>query len=438
MGVNTTPDLYKSLTFDGESSRNYGVYITGEAVFNAPARAVEMITIPGRNGAFALDKGHFENIEVTYPAGIYADNEEDFAEAISDFRNFLCSRSGYCRLTDDYNADEYRLAIYKSGLEVEPAQLKAGEFNITFECKPQRFLTSGETAVTVANNGTITNPTLFDSKPLLLCDGYGTIGVNGEMITIENIPLGEVKLMNAFEQSTIANPPGQLTRNFNTDLVASGDTIFVNDSSAWVNSYYYHVELRLPDGNIALDNDEGGATVTNTVNVDDYGCSVTGLGYSNGTYNYTIHFSTGSPWAKGTSKSTTASCLLNMYYRETGSSTVKTKTVNLSVTTTYNGSNSFTYSGTATGYNVSDYQKTSWSRGLPTVYANSTKSQAAQPAYIDLDIGEAYGYVNNELVSLNNIVSMPSELPVLKPGSNTITYNNTVTQLKITPRWWKV
>lgn len=430
---------YKAFTFDGESSLDYGVYLTGEGVFNAPERAVEMIEIPGRNGNYALDQGRFQNISLTYRAGLVDYSEADFATKMSAVRNWLCSKVGYCRLEDDYNTGEYRMAAYMSGIEVDHDDLQTGEFDITFNCKPQRYLTSGESAVTVANNGTLTNPTLFDSKPLLLCDGYGTIGVNGETITIENIPLGEVKLMNAFEQSTIANPPGQFTRNFNTDLVASGDTIFVKDIGyrVWDNSFYYHVELRLPDGNIALDNDEGGATVTNTVNVDNYACSVTGLGYSNGTYNYTIYFFTGSPWAKGTSKSTTASCSLNMNYRETGSSTVKTKTVNLSVTTAYNGSNSFTYSGTATGYNVSDYQQTSWDRGVPIIYANST-SQAVQPAYIDLDIGEAYGYANNELVSLNNIVSMPSKLPVLKPGNNTITYNNTVTQLKITPRWWKV
>lgn len=139
-----TGDIFRSLTFDGESSRDYGVYITGQAVYNAPERDVEMVTIPGRNGAFALDKGRFENIEVTYPAGVFANTDTEFAKAISDFRNMLCSRQGYCRLTDEYNPDEYRLAVYKSGLEVDPVQLKAGQFDITFECKPQRYLTSGE------------------------------------------------------------------------------------------------------------------------------------------------------------------------------------------------------------------------------------------------------------------------------------------------------
>ena len=149
MGVRATLPNFKSLTFDGENSRDYGVYITGQAVFNAPERNVEMVEIPGRNGAYALDKGNFNNIEVTYPAGIFADSLTDFAEAVSDFRNFLCSRTGYVRLTDDYNPDEYRLAVYKSGLEVTPTQLIAGEFNITFECKPQRYLTSGEDLIEV-------------------------------------------------------------------------------------------------------------------------------------------------------------------------------------------------------------------------------------------------------------------------------------------------
>lgn len=177
MGVIKTPNFYKALTFDGVSSRNYGVYITGEAVFNAPARDVEMISIPGRNGAFALDHGRFENIEVTYPAGIFAENEEDFAKAVSDFRNYLCSRPGYCRLTDEYNSDEYRLAVYKSGLEVSPAQLIAGEFNITFDCKPQRFLTSGEEIFSVGTwgeveeySGDIVTFTADDSDALKKCE----------------------------------------------------------------------------------------------------------------------------------------------------------------------------------------------------------------------------------------------------------------------------
>ena len=153
MGINTTPTNYKSFTFDGRSSREFGVYTTGNGVFNAPERAVEMISIPARNGEYALDHGHFNNIEVTYRCGIVTTDDDDFAEAISDFRNWLCSRRGYCRLQDEYNPNEYRMALFKDVVSVEHEGLQTGEFDIVFDCKPQRWLTSGETAVTIGEWG---------------------------------------------------------------------------------------------------------------------------------------------------------------------------------------------------------------------------------------------------------------------------------------------
>ncbi|MBQ1760677.1 MAG: hypothetical protein IIZ94_13465 [Prevotella sp.] len=144
MGINPTPTNHRSFTFDGKSTREFGVYITGKGVFNAPERAVEMISIPGRDGEYALDQGHFNNIEVTYRAGIVADSTTDFAEAISNFRNWLASREGYCRLTDEYNTEEYRMAVFKNAIALEHEGLLTGEFDVTFDCKPQRFLAIGE------------------------------------------------------------------------------------------------------------------------------------------------------------------------------------------------------------------------------------------------------------------------------------------------------
>lgn len=177
--------VFKSLTFDGVNSLTYGIYITGQAVYNAPQRVVNLVTVPGRNGAIAIDDGRFENIQVTYPAGCFADSQEDFAEKISAFRNAIASKRSYKRLTDEYNADEYRLALYMSGLEVAPSAYgQAGQFDIVFECKPQRFLLLGETAVTLSADGSITNPTAFDSRPLLVVTGTGVLDIGGHSLTI--------------------------------------------------------------------------------------------------------------------------------------------------------------------------------------------------------------------------------------------------------------
>lgn len=180
--------IFKSLTFDGVNSLEYGIYITGEAVYNAPERAVELVNIAGKNGALVLDQGRFENIEVTYHAGCFADNQEDFARKVMEFRNVLASRFHYVRLSDDYHSDEYRMALYKDGLEVEAVQYStAGEFDITFNCKPQRFLASGESQKTMTSGGSLTNPTLFPSKPLIVANGSGNIGIGNVAITITGI-----------------------------------------------------------------------------------------------------------------------------------------------------------------------------------------------------------------------------------------------------------
>ena len=140
--------IFNSFTFDNENSLDSGIYITGEAVFNAPKRVVEMVNVPGRNGAIAIDEGRFENIPVKYPAGCFADNMADFAEKVANFRNILASRFTYKRLEDTYYPDEFRMGLYRSGLEVDVVnQARAGKFDIEFDCKPQRFLKSGEIPV---------------------------------------------------------------------------------------------------------------------------------------------------------------------------------------------------------------------------------------------------------------------------------------------------
>lgn len=207
MGVNPVGEIYKGFIIgkEGEPGRlystAYGVYITGEGVFDAPERDGEMITIPGRNGALFKDNGTFKNITLTYKAGMTADNMADFAENIRDFRNILQARAlnGYMYIYDDYNAEEFRMGVYKNGLDISSAVYKqAGQFDIIFDCKPQRFLTVGETSYNILTSGTIlTNPTAFNALPLIsfimtstsgsINFQYRTAGDHGA-ITISNAP----------------------------------------------------------------------------------------------------------------------------------------------------------------------------------------------------------------------------------------------------------
>ena len=160
--------MRNSIIFGGINSADYGIYIGGEGTFNAPARQVEMVEVPGRNGAIAVDQGRWENITVTYSAFNYEENLETFAQQLSDFRNAICSQIGYQRLTDTFHPDEYRMAICLDPLEIKPIDYNtASQFEIKFNCKPQRWLTEGEEPVTIGEWG-------------------ATKTVSGEIVTIES------------------------------------------------------------------------------------------------------------------------------------------------------------------------------------------------------------------------------------------------------------
>ena len=154
--------LLNHLTYDGVDSSDFGVFISGDGVFDAPARRGEMISIPGRNGSLFIDEGVFENIIVKYPAFIGTGYEELFRTKLGDLRSALSSRGNYKRMTDTYHPDEFRLGIFRDGLEVDPQHItRAGGFKMKFDCKPQRFLVEGEYPQLFVANGTITNPTDF-------------------------------------------------------------------------------------------------------------------------------------------------------------------------------------------------------------------------------------------------------------------------------------
>ena len=184
--------LLNHLTYDGVDSSSFGVFISGDGAFNAPARRGEMISIPGRNGSLFMDEGVFENITVEYPAFIGTGYEAIFRQKLGDLRSALTSRSNYKRLADTYHPDEFRLAVYREGLEVDPKVItRAGNFTLKFDCKPQRFLVSGEEPRLFLSNGIIINPTLFASSPLIKVTGNGTvaIGEDGEFrFVVSNNP----------------------------------------------------------------------------------------------------------------------------------------------------------------------------------------------------------------------------------------------------------
>ena len=421
-----------SIIFGGVDSADYGIYIGGEGVFNAPQRDVEMIEIPGRNGAFALDRGRFKNIEVTYTAINHEPDLATFSANLEAFRNALASQKGYQRLTDTFHPDEYRMAAFVNGLEIEPIEYNtAAEFEVTFDCKPQRFLTSGEAAVTVSSGDAITNPTLFDAPPLLEIEGYGIVSFNGYEIDNAAIPFGEYDLTYTYNRS--GNSPRIETLTLtNTSLLNAGDRIKLVCSGIstihripWASS-----EVILGSVTQAKVSSSQGTGINPSIFYDDVGGYISYFGTKKTGLTHTFNY--------GTSSSATYTVT---YSIETTNTTYASFSPQDQITLSYDAAqNIITITVAGVGWQkwneLTDY---SADRNLrPTVTGFSTTPTTGYTTIVDCDLGEAYKIVDGELISMNRYINLGSQLPTLAAGSNTIEYDNTITLLKITPRWWKV
>ena len=192
IGVNTQGVI----TYDGVASTNYGIVVSEAPVFERPNRKQTIITVPGRNGSVIFQDDAWEDVIRSYNVWLSENVTEDsggdmsgyLVEYVDAYQEFLNSRKGYLRLTDNFEPDVYRLAYYSGGDSFSNEMTQYGRATLRFTCRPERFLISGLDAVNVANGDTLTNPTLFASKPLIHIEASNktiSVSIGGKTITAE-------------------------------------------------------------------------------------------------------------------------------------------------------------------------------------------------------------------------------------------------------------
>ena len=169
-----------TLTFDGVNlTTAYNAIAFRKETDNSIARNLESVEIAGRTGNYLIDHKRWENLPSSYFL-LFA-NETNF----DNCKAFLASKIGYKRLEDSEHTNEFRMARIIDEIKADVvSDRNLFKIELNLDRKPQRFLISGETVTTKTENGSITNPTLFDAKPLLRVYGAGTVGIGSYSLTI--------------------------------------------------------------------------------------------------------------------------------------------------------------------------------------------------------------------------------------------------------------
>jgi len=157
----------KKLKFNGVSTEELGVVIQNTPSYSYPERDMETTHIPGRNGDIVIDNNCYKNVARQYNLAKGYFQTKGFSPNANTLVSWLTSSKGkYCRLEDDYDPEVYRLAMYNEGASITNFFDEALSAVVSFNCKPQRFLKSGEFPVKyTGNKAIINNPTAYDSLP---------------------------------------------------------------------------------------------------------------------------------------------------------------------------------------------------------------------------------------------------------------------------------
>lgn len=140
-------DEDRYFVYNGKNSLDFGVHIYDPQILDTPQKKREIIEVPGRNGDIIIEDGSYENVTVTFKNCFIIN---DFVDNYNALKAFLGSQKGYQRLEVSWLPEEYRMAMFDGNISPKVWGFDGfGKFDLTFNCKPQRFLKSGEVSISI-------------------------------------------------------------------------------------------------------------------------------------------------------------------------------------------------------------------------------------------------------------------------------------------------
>lgn len=178
-------ELNRKITFGGE---DVPAYVASTPKIIRPTRKMNVTPIAGSNMELVEMEDAWNTYDQPYSLFI-GDGSDDCVQPSIDEVARVLNKTGWQVLTDDNEPDYYRLAYYEGGLDVDNRYTRLGVFDISFKCRPERFLVVGNTPVGVATGESILNPTAYNAKPLIHItgSGSGTLTIAGTTMSFTGI-----------------------------------------------------------------------------------------------------------------------------------------------------------------------------------------------------------------------------------------------------------
>lgn len=166
--------LDKQITFGGTV---VPAYLASVPTRQKPTRKMTVTPIAGTNREVVDMEDAWESVDQPYSL-VLGDGSKNCVEEVANDVARALYKTGLQMLTDDYDPNHFRLAYFQGPFDVESRFTQLGRADITFRCRPECFLLTGNIATNVPSGGSLFNPTMYSSSPLIHVEGSG----NGTLI----------------------------------------------------------------------------------------------------------------------------------------------------------------------------------------------------------------------------------------------------------------
>ena len=206
--------LNETFQLDGVDANSAGIWLQSPVEFSKAVPVVESKTIPGRNGDLIFETGSYENRVGSASCFCL---QEDVKTAISSAGRFLMGKKGYRRLETSDDPDHYWMARVENSPQIEMRLRVLAPFDIKFDCKPQRFVKSGENAVVFTKSGSLSNQYGQIALPLITIHGQGAGKLTIGNCVVDVKELNEVLFLDSETQNAY-NDNGKQNMNINAPI----------------------------------------------------------------------------------------------------------------------------------------------------------------------------------------------------------------------------
>ena len=167
--------MRSELIFNGQPFSAFDAYVATSNFLDGAAKDYTSVSVLGRSGDLQISNNRYKNITVKVRVYVRSNMEQN----IRAMRSYLESVNGYARLELSDQPNEYRIGLYKEMFIPSSYDVNVGVVDLTFDCKPQRFLKSGEIPVSASSQSVS-----YTGNPVEIDNPSGLSAVNSLSVAL--------------------------------------------------------------------------------------------------------------------------------------------------------------------------------------------------------------------------------------------------------------